>query len=115
MSGSDADDAVWKALADQTRRQLLDLLTQRPHTTGELCEQCPELCRTAVMKHLDLLVEANLVVVRREGRFRWNYINPVPIQQICERWTSRHTAGLASSMIGLKRHVEGQRKKGEGT
>lgn len=107
-------ELVWKALADPTRRRVLDLLSDAPLTTGDLCEQFPDLCRTNVMKHLDLLVEAGLVVVRREGRFRWNHINPVPIQQICERWTSRHTAGLASSMLGLKRQLEGrQRDKGK--
>ena len=106
MSGGQDEDAVWKALADPTRRSLLDLLSERPRTTGELCEHFPELSRTGVMKHLDLLVAAHLVVVRRQGRFRWNHLNAVPIQQICERWTSRHTAGLAASMLSLKRHVE---------
>jgi DNA-binding transcriptional ArsR family regulator len=106
--GADDPELVWKALADATRRRVLDLVSVRRRTTGELCEAFPDLCRTNVMKHLDILVEANLVLVRREGRLRWNYINAVPIQRICERWTSRHTAGLASSMLGLQRQVEGR-------
>ncbi len=99
-------DRVWKALADSTRRELLDLLATRTHNTGELCEHFANLSRTMVMKHLEILVDAGLVTVRREGRFRRNSINPVPIQQICERWVNRHVAPLASSMLRLKQHVE---------
>jgi len=107
-----SNDAVWKALADSTRRALLDLLADGPRTTGEVCARFADrkrggLCRTAVMKHLDLLVAANLVVVRREGRTRWNHLNPVPIQEVCDRWVSRHVQGLASSLIRLRDHVEG--------
>jgi DNA-binding transcriptional ArsR family regulator len=105
---SEGEEAVWKALADPTRRRLLDLLSERPRTTGELCDAFPELSRTGVMKHLEILVEARLVLARRAGRLRWNHINPIPIRQICERWTSRHTARLAASMIRLSRHVEGR-------
>lgn len=103
---SPTDDLVWKALADSTRRNLLDRLRNRPQTTGDLCARFPELSRTAVMKHLGILEQAGLVLVRREGRFRWNYINAVPIQRICERWVSRHTRSLASSMLRLKQHAE---------
>ena len=98
-------DRVWKALADATRREILDLLAQKPRTTGEIAARFP-LGRTGVMKHLDVLVDANLVVVRREGRVRWNYLNPVPIQRVCDRWVSSHVRGMASAMNRLKRHVE---------
>ena len=101
------DDRVWKALADPTRRALLDALAEAPLTTGELVERWPSLCRTAVMKHLDVLEAAGLLVVRRQGRLRWNHLNPVPIQAIHERWVSRHVAGTASALLRLKRHVEG--------
>ena len=101
------NDAVWKALADQTRRDILDVLAQRPHQTGELVEQFDALCRTNVMKHLGVLVSAGLVVVRREGRVRWNYLNPAPIQRVCDRWVSRHVKSMASAMSRLKDHVEG--------
>lgn len=100
-------DLVWKALADVTRREILDLLARRRHTTGELVENF-DLGRTGVMKHLDVLVEANLIIVRRDGRMRWNYLNPVPIQRVCDRWVSRHVRGIASAMARLKRHVEEQ-------
>lgn len=112
MEESDPD-RIWRALASPARRRILDVLATQPHTTGELCEQLGRpttgrgLGRTAVMKHLDLLVAAHLVVVRREGRQRWNYLNPVPIQQVCDRWVSRHVKALASSLARLKDHVEG--------
>lgn len=97
------DDAVWRALADPTRRKVLDTLEQGPRTTGELCAVFPDLCRTAVMKHLDVLEQANLLLVRREGRHRWNYLNPVPIQRICERWLTAHTSRRSASFLSLGR------------
>ena len=99
-------DLVWKALADPTRRGILDALARRPHTTGELVERFSELCRTAVMKHLGLLEAAELVVVRRQGRVRWNHLNPMPIQRIHDRWVARHIRGVASALSRLKDHVE---------
>ena len=99
-------DAVWKALADATRRQILDALAHRPLTTGELVTRFDHLCRTAVMKHLDVLVGAGLVIIRRDGRTRWNYLNPVPIQRVCDRWVGKHVRRLASAMSRLKDHVE---------
>lgn len=105
------EDHVWRALADATRRSMLDLLREQPHTTGELCEAFPDLGRTTVMKHLDVLTACRLVVVRRSGRFRWNFLNPVPIQEICERWVQRQVANLATSLLRLKRHAEFIHKK----
>lgn len=102
---------VWKALADPTRRAVLDALAERPHTTGELAERFRPLCRTNVMKHLDVLAEAELVLVRREGRTRWNYLNPVPIQRVCDRWVSRHVRHMASAMSRFKDHVERKEQK----
>ncbi len=99
-------DSIWKALADATRREILDVLSERPQTTGELTARFDHLSRTNVMKHLGVLVGAGLVVVRREGRTRWNYLNPVPIQRVCDRWVSKHVSRLASSMSQLKDHVE---------
>lgn len=100
------DDRVWRALADGTRRQLLDLLAEGPATTGELVLAFDDLCRTAVMKHLDVLEEAELLIVRREGRRRWNHLNPVPIQRLHERWVAQHVRGSAAALDRLKEHVE---------
>ena len=99
-------DRIWKALADPTRRSILDLLARRARTTGQLVERFPELCRTAVMKHLDVLEDAHLVVIRREGRVRWNHLNQMPIQRIYDRWVAKHVRGVASALSRLKDHVE---------
>lgn len=99
-------DVIWKALADVTRREILDALAERPLTTGELVERFDHLCRTNVMKHVEVLVKARLIVIRREGRRRWNYLNPAPIQAVCDRWVSKHVRHLAGAMSRLKEHVE---------
>ncbi len=101
------NDLVWKALSDATRRAILDVLAERPLATGEIVSRFDgQLCRTAVMKHLEILVNANLVIVRREGRKRWNYLNPAPIQHVCNRWVSRHVRQLATSLSQLKDLVD---------
>ena len=97
---------VWKALSDPTRREILDLLGNGPRTTGEVCERFGRLSRCGVMKHLGILERAGLVLVRREGRFRWNHLNPVPIQSIYERWISPHVGQRAAVALRLKRHLE---------
>ena len=102
----DHNDAVWRALSDSTRRSLLDALGERPLSTGELVDRFDNLCRTNVMKHLDILVASQLVIIRREGRVRWNYLNPVPIQRVCDRWVSRHVKRISSALSRLKDHVE---------
>lgn len=108
---SATDDLVWKALADPTRRAILDRLADGPRTTGDLCEHFARprrggLGRTSVMKHLGILVEAGLVSFRREQRQRWNYLNPAPIQRVCDRWVSRHVRGVARAADRLKELVE---------
>lgn len=107
MSRTEDLDQVWKALADPTRRAILDVLAEGPRTTGALVERFSDLCRTAVMKHLGLLEAAGLVVVRRAGRARWNHLNPMPIQRIHDRWVSRHVRGVAAALSRLVEHVEG--------
>ncbi|MEM6690192.1 MAG: helix-turn-helix domain-containing protein [Planctomycetota bacterium] len=105
-SSPDAD-LVWKSLSDSSRRQILDSLAERPLTTGEIVQRFNgSHCRTAVMKHIDILVRAELVVVRREGRERWNYLNPVPIQRVCDRWVSKHVRHMASALSRLKDAIE---------
>lgn len=102
----DSLDIVWKALADPTRRVLLDELRDGPKTTGDLVERVPELSRFGVMKHLDVLEEAGLLLVRREGRVRWNALNAVPLRQVYERWVSKYEDQWAGSLVRLKRSVE---------
>jgi DNA-binding transcriptional ArsR family regulator len=91
MSRTD-DDRVFKALSAPTRRALLDALRDHPQTTGELCARVPDLDRCTVMQHLKVLEEAGLVIVRRDGRERWNYLNPLPIKHIHERWIGAYAA-----------------------
>lgn len=79
---------IWKALADPTRRNILNLLKKAPHTTGEISLQFSDLSRFAVMKHLGVLEKANLITVKREGKYRWNHLNTKPIQQTYEQWVS---------------------------
>ena len=99
-------DRLWKALADPTRREILDLLRQRPRTTGELAAAFPT-SRFAVMKHLSVLSEVGLVVSRRRWRERWNHLNAVPLQQLVERWIRPYEAAWASGLVQLKHRVEG--------
>ena len=99
-------DPVWKALADPMRRELLDVLSAGSRTTGELVETFPDLCRTAVMKHMDVLEKAGLLVIRREGRYRHNHLNPMPIQRVYDRWVARHVQGTAQRLSRLKNYVE---------
>ena len=99
-------DLVWKALSDPTRRSILDSLKDGARTTGDLCEQFPKMGRTGVMKHLDILQRAGLIEVRREGRTRWNSLNPIPIRRIYERWIHPHVGQMASGALRLKRIVE---------
>lgn len=101
-------DPVWKALADPTRRRLLDLLKDGPRTTGDLWRAF-DLSRFAVMKHLDVLETAGLITVQRQGRERWNSLNFVPLRQIYERWLCPYQELWASSLLQLKRAVEGQK------
>lgn len=88
-------DIVYKALADPTRRKILDLLKDGPKVTGDLCKIFKKLNRCTVMLHLKVLEEANLVIVKREGRFRWNHLNVVPIQRIYNRWISSYAKPAA--------------------
>ena len=101
-------DAIWKALADATRRQILDFLRDGPRTTSEVVEKFPHLSRFGVMKHLDVLRDVDLVKTRQEGRRRLNSINAVPIRRIYERWVSKYEDVWASGLVGLKNDLEQQ-------
>ena len=87
---------------------MLDLLCDGPMATGVIAEEFHELSRFAVMQHLGVLEEADLVVPRREGRVRLNYLNPVPIQRIYHRWVSRYQEPWAESLVALKGTMESE-------
>jgi len=98
----DALDPVWKALADPTRRAILDLLRQGPKTTTAIVEAFPHLTRFGVMKHIDVLREANLIETREQGRQRVNSLNVVPIRQIYERWVGKFEELWSSHLLRIK-------------
>ena len=99
-------DVIWKALADETRRSILDCLRDGPKNTTEIVERFPELSRFGVMKHLQVLRDAALVLTREEGRTCVNSLNAVPIRLIYERWVSKFAEHWATTLIGLKASLE---------
>jgi DNA-binding transcriptional ArsR family regulator len=101
------DDRVFKALADATRRFLLDRLVARDGRTLTELESELEMTRFGVMKHLRILEEANLVVTRRQGREKLHFLNPVPIRQIHDRWIDKYTERQVSALADLKTELEG--------
>ncbi len=106
MSSEPRDDAVFKALANGKRRQMLDALKDAPQTTGALCETFAEMDRCTVMQHLKVLEDAGLVIARREGRERWNHLNALPIKAIHDRWISQYAGHAMSVLEALKEEVE---------
>ncbi|QDT68134.1 HTH-type transcriptional regulator [Planctomycetes bacterium MalM25] len=96
------DDAIWKALADSTRREVLDALRDGPRTTSELVERFPHLTRFGVMKHVEVLREAGLVNARAEGRKRINSLNAAPLRKVVERWISRYDGFWANTLLRVK-------------
>jgi DNA-binding transcriptional ArsR family regulator len=103
-----SDDAVFRALADASRRQLLDRLHRKNgQTLGELCQGL-EMTRQAVTKHLAILEEANLVASKRKGREKLHFINPVPINDIAERWIGKFDAPRLAALSKLKKSLEGE-------
>ena len=113
---------LFKALAHPSRVEILDILKDGPLTTGELSDKF-KVSRYSIMKHLNILESAGLVVVRRQGRIRLNFIHAVQLQQLYSRWVSKYESQLASSLLHLKNNLEednkgdkdmenGQEKKG---
>jgi DNA-binding transcriptional ArsR family regulator len=108
MSSSATEDAIFKALADSRRRQILDLLKAAPRTTGQLCKQFEgSLDRCTVMQHIGVLERAGLIIARREGRNRWNYLNAAPFKEIYDRWISPYASQAVELLARLKRDLEG--------
>jgi DNA-binding transcriptional ArsR family regulator len=106
---ADELDAVWKALADTTRRAILDFLRERPRTTTEIVESFPHLSRFGVMKHLEVLRQAHLVHTREVGRQRVNSLNVVPIRQIYERWVGPFQELWSGELLRIKEIAEKDR------
>jgi DNA-binding transcriptional ArsR family regulator len=105
----DDDELVFKALADSTRRLLLDRLFVRDgQTLAELTSDI-ELTRFGVMRHLGVLEEAGLVTTRKSGRWKLHFLNPVPIRQIHDRWIGKYTERGASALVELKRELEDEK------
>ena len=101
------DDAlVFKALADPTRRLLLDRLFERDGRTLTELESEVEMTRFGVMKHLRVLEDAGLVTTRKSGREKLHFLNPVPIRLIHDRWISKYAERLASALADLKKELE---------
>jgi DNA-binding transcriptional ArsR family regulator len=99
-------DAVFKALADPTRRGLLDALYERDgQTLTELDERLP-MTRFGVMKHLRVLEDAGLVTTRKRGREKLHFLNPVPIRLVHDRWVSKYAEPWAAALSGLKQRLE---------
>jgi DNA-binding transcriptional ArsR family regulator len=108
MSRAAQDDLVFKALADSRRREILDLLKVSARTTGDLCDHFGEtLDRCTVMQHIGVLEKAGLVISRREGRQRWNYLDLMPIKEIHDRWISPYAASAVQMLARMKRDFEG--------
>ena len=104
--GPDDLDEVWRALSNAIRRRMLDLLMRGRLTTGTIADAFPDLSRFAVMQHLKVLEAAGLVTAVRDGRLRYNYINPVPIQRIYDRWVSRYMQPWTDALTSLKHELE---------
>ena len=100
------DDAVFRALADPTRRELLDQLFERDGRTLTELESGMEMTRFGVMKHLRVLEDAGLVVTRKVGREKLHYLNPVPIRLVHDRWIDKFTEQRVSALLDLKHRLE---------
>ena len=102
------DDQVFKALADPTRRSLLDRLFERDGRTLTELDSGLEMTRFGVMKHLKVLEEAGLVVTRKRGREKLHFLNPVPIRLVHDRWIDKYTEQQVTALADLKHRLEGE-------
>ncbi len=106
MSRGSDDDLIYKALADGRRREILDLLKDDPRTTGDICDHFTDIDRCTVMQHLGVLEKAGLLITQKNGRFRWNYLNAVPIREIYDRWINRYTNHSVDILVKLSNDLE---------
>ena len=103
----DSTAPAFRALADPSRRLLLDRLFERDgQTLGELTAHLPDMTRFGVMRHLDVLEQAGLISTRKEGREKRHFLNPVPIRRIHDRWISKYAAPVVGTMSAVKDHLE---------
>ena len=107
MSNAQGNDRIFKALSHHRRRDLLDVLRDNPQTTGGLCARFSDIDRCTVMQHLKVLEEADLIIVKRDGRERWNHLNPLPIKEIHDRWIGEYATYAVSKLAALKAGLEG--------
>jgi DNA-binding transcriptional ArsR family regulator len=108
MSRVDKDDLIYKALADHRRREILDLIKNGRKSTGQICAHFKKLDRCTVMQHLGVLEKAGLIIVKREGRFRWNYLNIAPIKDIYDRWINQYASSSVKLLTKLKHDLEAE-------
>jgi DNA-binding transcriptional ArsR family regulator/uncharacterized protein YndB with AHSA1/START domain len=106
--------SLWRALADPTRRRILDLLRSGPAITGEIAAAFPT-SRIAVMRHLEVLAAAELITSRKRGRERWHYLNAVPLERLHRRWAGSVEAAFASGLLRLQEQVEAEPSAVEST
>ena len=99
-------DEVFRALADPTRRGLLDALYEEDGQSLSALERRLPMTRFGVMKHLKVLEEANLVITKKRGREKLHFLNPVPIRLVHDRWVSKYAEPWAATLTGLKRQLE---------
>jgi DNA-binding transcriptional ArsR family regulator len=100
------DDLVFKAMANGDRRRIMDFLRERPRTTGEICQHVTWLNRCTVMQHLRTLERAELVIAKKRGRYRFNYLDIAPIQRIHRRWIKEYAQPAAEWLCELKEQLE---------
>jgi DNA-binding transcriptional ArsR family regulator len=102
----EAQDRLFKALGNSTRRSILDLLRDHPRTTGDLCAAFQDLDRCTTMQHLGVLERAGLVIAQRRGRERWNHLDVLPIKLIHDRWIGEYAHSSVELLATLKAELE---------
>ncbi len=100
------DDLIYKALADGRRREILDMLKDEPRTTGDICSHFKKIDRCTVMQHLKVLEKAGLIFTQKRGRYKWNYLNAVPIREIYDRWINQDASHSVEMLTKLKHDLE---------
>lgn len=106
MKKTPTDDQVFKAIAHETRRQILDLLQKKGKTTGQLCLDLPKIDRCTVMQHLRYLEKANLIIIKKHGRESWNYLNALPIKLIHENWINQYSKIPLENLVKLEERLK---------